>query len=80
MDKIIEKSREKAAKKRKKKGPSLYEKMLGAQAEQQGLQGTDSSIKKSANLKSTKNIDYSGDSKGGIASKANALNKNKGGK
>ena len=80
MDKIIEKSREKAAKKRKKKGPSLYEKMLGAQAEQQGLQGTDSSIKKSANLKSTKNIDYSGNSKGGIASKANALNKNKGGK
>ena len=80
MDKIIEKSREKAAKKRKKKGPSLYEKMLGAQAEQQGLQGTDSSIKKSANLKSTKNIDYSGNSKGGIASKASALNKNKGGK
>lgn len=29
MDKIIEKSREKAAKKKKKKGPSLYEKMLG---------------------------------------------------
>ena len=27
-----------------------------------------------------KNIDYSGNSKGGIASKANALNKNKGGK
>ena len=77
MDKIIEKSREKAAKKRKKKGPSLYEKMLGAQAEQQGLQGTDSSIKKSANLKSTKNIDYSGNSKGGIfeCAVADALHK-----
>ena len=33
-----------------------------------------------ANLKSTQNIEYSGNSKGGIASKANALNKNKGGK
>ena len=54
--------------------------MLGAQAEQQGQQGADSNIKKSANLKSTKNIEYSGNSKGGIASKANALNKNKGGK
>ena len=80
MDKIIEKSREKAAKKKKKKGPSLYEKMLGMQAEQQGQQGADSNIKKSANLKSTQNIEYSGNSKGGIASKANALNKNKGGK
>ena len=75
MDKIIEKSREKAAKKKKKKGPSLYEKMLGMQAEQQGQQGADSNIKKSANLKSTQNIEYSGNSKGGIA-----LNKNKGGK
>ena len=46
MDKIIEKSREKAAKKKKKKGPSLYEKMLGMQAEQQGQQGADSNIKK----------------------------------
>jgi len=80
MDKIIEKSREKAAKKKKKKGPSLYEKMLGMQAEQQGQQGADSNIKKSANLKSTQNIEYSGNSKGGIASKANVLNKNKGGK
>ena len=80
MDKIIEKSREKAAKKKKKKGPSLYDKMLGMQAEQQGQQGADSNIKKSANLKSTQNIEYSGNSKGGIASKANALNKNKGGK
>ena len=43
-------------------------------------QGADSNIKKSANLKSTQNIEYSGNSKGGIASKANALNKNKGGK
>lgn len=60
MDKIIEKSREKAAKKKKKKGPSLYEKMLGMQAEQQGQQGADSNIKKSANLKSTQNIEYSG--------------------
>ena len=66
--------------KKKKKGPSLYEKMLGMQAEQQGQQGADSNIKKSANLKSTQNIEYSGNSKGGIASKANALNKNKGGK
>ena len=39
MDKIIEKSREKAARRKKKKGPSLYEKMLGMQAEQQGQQG-----------------------------------------
>ena len=70
MDKIIEKSREKAAKKKKKKGPSLYEKMLGMQAEQQGQQGADSNIKKSANLKSTQNIEYSGNSKGGIASSA----------
>ena len=69
-----------ASKKKKKKGPSLYEKMLGMQAEQQGQQGADSNIKKSANLKSTQNIEYSGNSKGGIASKANALNKNKGGK
>ena len=45
------------------------------QAEQQGQQGADSNIKKSANLKSTQNIEYSGNSKGGIASKANALNK-----
>ena len=65
---------------KKEKGPSLYEKMLGMQAEQQGQQGADSNIKKSANLKSTQNIEYSGNSKGGIASKANALNKNKGGK
>ena len=63
-----------------KNEPSLYEKMLGMQAEQQGQQGADSNIKKSANLKSTQNIEYSGNSKGGIASKANALNKNKGGK
>ena len=69
-----------ASKKKKKKGPSLYERMLGMQAEQQGQQGADSNIKKSANLKSTQNIEYSGNSKGGIASKANALNKNKGGK
>ena len=65
---------------RKEKGPSLYEKMLGMQAEQQGQQGADSNIKKSANLKSTQNIEYSGNSKGGIASKANALNKTRGGK
>lgn len=76
MDKIIAKSREKAAKKKKKKGPSLYEKMLGASAQQ--AQGGD--IKKSANVKSTKNVAYTGNSKGGIASKANALNRKKGGK
>ena len=81
MDKIIEKSRKKAAKKKKKKGPSLYEKMLGAAAEQP----QSGEIKKSASAKSTKNIDYTknagGNSKGGIASKANALNRNnKGGK
>ena len=77
MDKIIEKSREKAAKKKKKKGPSLYEKMLGMQAEQQGQQGADSNIKKSANLKSTQNIEYSGNSKGGIfeCAVADALHK-----
>lgn len=79
MDKIIEKSREKAAK--KKKGPSLYEKMLGAAAEQP----QSGEIKKGASAKSTKNVNYSGNaggnSKGGIASKANALNRNnKGGK
>lgn len=62
MDKIIEKSREKAAKKKKKKD-LLYEKMLGMQAEQQGQQGADSNIKKSANLKSTQNIEYSGNLK-----------------
>ena len=72
--------KEKSAKKKKKKGPSLYEKMLGMQAEQQGQQGADSNIKKSANLKSTQNIEYSGNSKGGIASKANALNKKKQGR
>ncbi|MFR2776589.1 MAG: YidC/Oxa1 family membrane protein insertase [Anaerostipes sp.] len=77
MDKIIEKSREKAAKKKKKKGPSLYEKMLGTQAT---TQPEDSNIKKVAGTKSTKNVTYSGNSKGGIASKANAMNKNKGGK
>lgn len=81
MDKIIEKSREKAAKKKKKKGPSLYEKMLGAAAEQP----QSGEIKKGASAKSTKNVNYSGNtggnSKGGIASKANALNRNnKGGK
>ena len=77
MDKIIAKSREKAAKKKKKKGPSMYERMLGASAQQQ-TQGGD--IKKSANVKSTKNVAYTGNSKGGIASKANALNRKKGGK
>ena len=76
MDKIIEKNREKAAKKKKKKGPSMYERMLGAAGEQP--QGGD--IKKSANVKSTKNVEYRGNSKGGIASKANALNRKKGGK
>lgn len=78
MEKIIEKSREKAAKKKKKKGPSLYEKMLGAGAPSDQPQGN--SIKKGANAKSTRNINYSGNSKGGIASKANAMNRKKGGK
>lgn len=78
MEKIIEKSREKAAKKKKKKGPSLYEKMLGAAAPSDQPQGN--SIKKGANAKSTRNINYSGNSKGGIASKANAMNRKKGGK
>lgn len=78
MDKIIEKSREKAAKKKKKKGPSMYERMLGASAADQQTQSGD--ITKSANVKSTKNVNYSGNSKGGIASKANALNRKKGGK
>lgn len=78
MDKIIEKSREKAAKKKKKKGPSLYEKMLGAGAPSDQPQGN--SIKKGANAKSTRNINYSGNSKGGIASKANVMNRKKGGK
>ena len=77
---LVEELETEKRKKKKKKGPSLYEKMLGMQAEQQGQQGADSNIKKSANLKSTQNIEYSGNSKGGIASKANALNKNKGGK
>ena len=54
----------------------MYERMLGAAGEQP--QGGD--IKKSANVKSTKNIEYRGNSKGGIASKANALNRKKGGK
>lgn len=78
MDKIIEKSREKAAKKKKKKGPSMYERMLGASAAEQQAQSGD--ITKSANVKSTKDVNYSGNSKGGIASKANALNRKKGGK
>ena len=78
MDKIIEKSRAKAAKKKKKKGPSLYEKMLGAGAASDQPSGA--SIKKGASAKSTKNFDYSGNTKGGIASKANANRKNKGGK
>lgn len=77
MEKIIEKSREKAAKKKKKKGPSFYEKMLGTQAV---VQPEDGNIKKVAATKSTRNVTYSGNAKGGIASKANALNKNKGGK
>lgn len=77
MEKIIEKSRKKAQKKKKKKGPSLYDKLAGtaAQADQTGESG----IKKAAGAKSNKNVNYSGNSKGGIASKANAMNRKKGG-
>lgn len=77
MEKIIEKSRNKAAKKKKKKGSSFYDKMVGS-ANAQQPEG--SGIKKAAEAKSNKNLNYSGNTKGGIASKANAINRKKGGR
>lgn len=77
MEKIIEKSREKAQKKKAKKGPSMMDRMMGAQG---GQSPTDGSISKSATVKSTNSTPQQAKGNGGIASRANSVNRNKGGK
>ncbi|MDD4371614.1 MAG: YidC/Oxa1 family membrane protein insertase [Anaerostipes sp.] len=86
MDKIIGKQREKYAKKKSKKGPSMYEKMMNAATGQPSADdlsngAPNGSISSVANKKSNKTINYDGNNTGGIASKANSVSRSdKGGK